>query len=121
MRRGFILGGHSVITHEDGSVSLHWSKGMGSQWSADAVGAYAALRSLVEEAAAVLFFDGKRKVVLADGAALVVGADDPRPGWDLGSDASIDVLLAQEIRVRAERPNIDVRSADHGPGAADPR
>lgn len=121
MRRGFILGGHAVITHEDGSVSLHWTKGMGSQWSADAEEAYAKLRDLVTEAAAVLFFDGKRKVVLSDGAALVVGADDTRPGWDLGGKASIDVLLAQEIRIRVERPNIDVRSADHGPGASDPR
>lgn len=113
MRRGFILGGHAVLAHPNGSIELIWTTGHGAHWSEEGERAYVEMRQLTMEAAATLYFAGRRKVVLDEGVALAVAEDDPRPGWPLGSGASIDVLLAQYARSRCELP-------EHGPGAADP-
>ncbi len=114
MRRGFILGGHAVITRENGAIEMHWTAGHGRRWSDAASRDYAAMRDLAMEAAATLHFAGMKKVVIDQGVAIAVPGDDPRPGWDLGTVASIDILLAQEQRARAEL-------SDHRPGATDPR
>lgn len=83
MRRGFILGGHALLTHPSGAVELVWTTGRGSRWSEDAERAYGAVRNLATETAAALFFVGKRRVVLDGGAGRLAAGLGPRqPGVD---------------------------------------
>lgn len=83
------------------------------EWSEEALSAYARNYEEAGFIAGAAFHGGLAKVVLDQGVALCVREADPRPGWALGTRASIELIAMQSLLVRHE-------SAGHGPGAADP-